>query len=96
MDALKKLAAGILSGILSLMMLAGLGRRRGTRPYRLRLALWALVLGLSGTTLATAGCSQFGCVECYSPPAPDVETDAEDDADDPDTPQDVPSEEDDA
>ncbi len=93
MDALRKLAAGILSGILSLMMLVGLGRRRGTRPYRFRLALWALVLGLGGAAGTTAGCSQIGCVECYAPPLEDVEIEQEEDAGDPDPASDVPEEE---
>jgi len=86
-EAWRWIVVGVLTGILSLMMLTGLGSRRGTRLNRLRLALWAIVIGLGGVSGTTTGCSDGGSVKCYSPDSEFVE---EEDVADPDPAADVP------
>ncbi len=79
-EAWRWITLGALMGILSLMMLTGLGSKRGTRLNRFRLALWAIVLGLGGVSGTTTGCTERGSVKCYAPDSGYVE---EEDAADP-------------
>ncbi len=94
-EAWKWIAAGALMGILTVMMVLGLGARRGTPLYRLRLSLWMLVMGLGGA----AGCDSQGITgqpdgsgdpfpeaTCYAPVDPGSEPVAEPVADVPDAP----------
>jgi hypothetical protein len=47
-------------GAVGFFILFGLGKKRGTRAYRLRVALWTLALGLmgGGALLTTAACDK--------------------------------------
>ena len=64
----KWIAVAILVGTVGGMLLLGIGRRRGTRAYRWRLALWTLALSLlGGTVMMTSGCEETfkPQVSCY-------------------------------
>lgn len=54
LEAWKWAAAGALMGLLTLMMVMGLGNRRGTWLNGLRLSLWMMLISLGGA----AGCSE--------------------------------------
>jgi len=91
--AWKWIAVGAVMGLLTIMMMLGIGRKRGTWLHSLRLALWMVVVGGAGA----AGCSEEeirgtpdgsdtgpGEMTCYAAPAPDADTiDAPDTSDDP-------------
>jgi hypothetical protein len=47
-------AAGALMALITCMMVLGIGAKRGTWLYRLRLSMWMIVMGLGGA----AGCSE--------------------------------------
>ena len=91
----KWIAAGALMGLLTVMMVLGLGARRGTPLYRLRLSLWMLVLGLGGAATAV-GCDGQGITgqpdaspeaTCYAAPMdppPEPVPDGPDAPDEPD------------
>jgi hypothetical protein len=74
----KWFAIGGLVALVGLMMAVGLGRKRGTKAYRWRVAMWALALTLLGgsTVLTTSGCD--GLVMCYDPVQTDLGSDKED------------------
>lgn len=58
--------------LLGLLLLAGLGRRRGTRLYRLRMGVWSLILGLTAAGGFLVLSTMSGCRTCYKPmPPPD-------------------------
>jgi hypothetical protein len=62
------IAVGALLLAVGAMLTVGLGRRRGTRTYRWRMALWTLALALMGGTVFTvASCDSSGrdFVMCY-------------------------------
>ena len=66
-------AVGLLVGAVGGMLLFGIGRRRGTRTYRWRLALWTLALSLpGGTVMVTAGCA--GVSEKKAEKKPDLQS----------------------
>ena len=49
--------AGILLLAIGVLMITGMGRKRGTRSYRWRVALWAMLLGFTGAApLVMMGC----------------------------------------
>ena len=49
--------AGLLLVGIGALMITGLGRKRGTRSYRMRMAMWAMLLGFTGgAPLAMMGC----------------------------------------
>ena len=49
--------AGILLLAIGVLMITGMGRKRGTRSYRWRMAMWAMLLGFTGAApLAMMGC----------------------------------------
>ncbi len=68
----KWLAAGVLLGILTLLMVTGLGSRRGTWLNGIRLSLWALVLALGGIGAGCSGRTQIGQPDAGSEPGPDL------------------------
>ena len=99
-EAWKWIAAGVLMGVLTVMMVLGLGAKRGTLLFRFRLSLWMLVMGLGGAAAGT-GCDSQGLTgtptpdglsdpTCYAPVDAGTEPDAlsdpgmEADAPDPD------------
>jgi len=53
-EAWRWIALGVLTGILTLMMILGLGARRGTPLHRLRISLWMIVIGLGASTSGSA------------------------------------------
>ncbi len=58
--------------LLGLLLLTGLGRRRGTRLYRLRMGIWSLILGLTAAGGFLVLSTMSGCRTCYKPmPSPD-------------------------
>lgn len=49
--------AGLLLVGIGALMITGLGRKRGTRSYRLRMTMWAMLIGFTGgAPLAMLGC----------------------------------------
>ena len=62
------IVVGALLLALGLLILTGLGRRRGTRLYRLRIDLWSFILGLAAAGGVLVGSSTLtGCRTCYKP-----------------------------
>jgi hypothetical protein len=56
----KWIAVAVLAGAVGIMLLLGLGRRRGTRTYRWRMSLWALALSLlGGSAMVGTGCDEM-------------------------------------
>ena len=54
----KWIVVGVLLAAIGIFLVTGLGRRRGTRSYRWRMALWTLSLALlSGGVMVSQGCS---------------------------------------
>jgi hypothetical protein len=67
-EAWKWIAVSVLMALITLMMVLGLGAKRGTRLNKLRLSMWAMVIGLGGV-FNLSGCSDddYGQVDCYYP-----------------------------
>jgi hypothetical protein len=62
------IVAGALLLALGLLILTGLGRKRGTRLYRVRINLWSVILGLAAAGGVLVGSATLGgCRTCYKP-----------------------------
>jgi len=62
------LVVGAALAAIAVLVVLGLGRTRGSRTYRWRMALWTLVIGLTGGTIFWAGgCDTFRKPMCYDP-----------------------------
>lgn len=63
----KWLLSGLLLLSIAILMLFGLGCKRGTSTYRWRMALWTAALALLGTVSLSTGCTP---PTCYKPMPP--------------------------
>jgi hypothetical protein len=62
------IVVGALLLALGLLILTGLGRKRGARLYRLRIDLWSAILGLAAAGGVLVGSATLGgCRTCYKP-----------------------------
>jgi TonB family protein len=81
------MVVGMLLALVGILVVTGIGRRRGTRAYRVRMALWqAVLVVVGGATLLGLTVGQQGCRDketspgtqgefplCYAPVAPPQE-----------------------
>jgi len=93
----KWIVVGTVLVAIGCLLAVGMGRKRGTRSYRWRMAMWSLVIGLvGGGAIFVSSCSSIGKPMCYDPIAPPMEDTGTggDDFTAPDAaPQDTPQEE---
>ncbi|MBM4355027.1 MAG: AgmX/PglI C-terminal domain-containing protein [Deltaproteobacteria bacterium] len=91
----KWLVVGLLLLLIGILVATGLGRRRATRAYRVRMALWQAVLviaggaALFGLTIGQQGCKETNPIQwikgeqptCYAPVMPPEEREKQEPAD---------------
>ena len=53
--------------LLGLLLVTGLGAKKGTRLYRLRMGLWSLLLGLAAAGGLFAASTLSSACTCYKP-----------------------------